>query len=46
MQRFSEKYPDLKPDDEESLYGKISEDYDRFDKNDPGTKAAWGFTCK
>jgi hypothetical protein len=38
MQRFSEKYPDLKPDDEESLYGKISEDYDRFDKSDQAQK--------
>ncbi len=38
MQRFSKKYPDIKSDDEDSLYGKIGEDYDRFDQSEQAQK--------
>lgn len=38
MERFSKKYPDLKSDDEESVYGKLGDDYDRFDKSEQAQK--------
>lgn len=34
MKRFSEKYPDFDPNDEEGLYGKLGEEFDRFDRSD------------
>ncbi len=34
MERFSQKYPDIQSDDEESFYGRIGDEFDRFDRSD------------
>jgi hypothetical protein len=34
LSRYREKYPDLPADDEESFYGSLSEDFDRFDRSE------------
>jgi hypothetical protein len=34
LSKYSERRPDLREDDEESFYGSLSEDFDRFDRNE------------
>lgn len=38
MQRFSTRYPDIKSDDDDSVYGKIGEDYDQFERSEQAQK--------
>lgn len=38
MERFSQNYPDIASDDEEGFYGKIGEEFDRFDRSEKAQK--------
>ena len=38
MQRFSSRFPDTSPDDEEAFYGKLGEEFDRIDRSDQAQK--------
>lgn len=38
MKRFSERYPDFDINDEDGFYGKLGEEFDRFDRSDTAQK--------
>lgn len=38
MERFLQKYPDVQSDDEDAVYGKIGDEFDRFDRSEEAQK--------